>query len=43
VIDEGRVVEDGTIRELRQAGGLFEQMWQLQAEGLADEPAMDAA
>jgi ATP-binding cassette subfamily B protein len=43
VVDEGRIVEDGTIRELRQAGGLFEQMWQLQAEGLADEPAMDAA
>ena len=43
VIDEGRIVEDGTIRELRQAGGLFEQMWQLQAEGLAGEPAMDAA
>ena len=43
VIDQGRIVEDGSIRELRRAGGLFEQMWQLQAEGLADDFAMDAA
>ncbi|CAO4136378.1 hypothetical protein OFEAOIEE_LOCUS4132 [Methylorubrum extorquens] len=43
VVSEGRVVEDGTVRQLRQAGGLFEEMWRLQAEGLSDESAMDAA
>jgi ATP-binding cassette subfamily B protein len=43
VISDGRIVEDGTIRQLRQAGGLFEQMWQLQAEGLTDTLVMDVA
>lgn len=43
VINEGRIVEDGTFRELRQAGGLFGEMWLLQVEGLADEPVLDAA
>jgi len=34
VIDQGRVVEDGTATDLRRAGGVFAQMWRLQAEGL---------
>ncbi|MHB2205854.1 hypothetical protein [Methylobacterium sp. CM6257] len=36
VINQGRIVEDVSIRALRQADGLFEQMWQPQAEGLED-------
>ncbi|CAO4164192.1 ABC transporter ATP-binding protein [Methylorubrum extorquens] len=43
VVSEGRIVEDGTVRQLRQAGGLFEEMWRLQAEGLSDESVMNAA
>ncbi len=35
VIDDGRVVEDGTVAELRNRKGLFDRMWQLQVEGLA--------
>ncbi|MDB5596400.1 MAG: ABC-type multidrug transport system, ATPase and permease component [Hyphomicrobiales bacterium] len=31
VIDDGRIVEDGTFSELRRAGGLFEEMWRRQA------------
>ncbi|CAO4155411.1 ABC transporter ATP-binding protein [Methylorubrum extorquens] len=42
VVSDGRIVEDGTVRQLRQAGGLFEEMWRLQAEGLSDESVMDA-
>ncbi|KQP31455.1 ABC transporter ATP-binding protein [Methylobacterium sp. Leaf100] len=34
VIDQGRVVEDGSPAALRGAGGVFARMWQLQAEGL---------
>ena len=34
VIDQGRVVEDGSPAFLRHAGGVFERMWRLQAEGL---------
>jgi ATP-binding cassette subfamily B protein len=43
VISEGHIVEDGTVRALRQAGGLFAEMWRLQAEGLSDDTVMDAA
>ena len=42
VVSDGRIVEDGAVRQLRQAGGLFEEMWRLQAEGLSDESVMDA-
>jgi ATP-binding cassette, subfamily B, bacterial len=38
VTDGGRIVEDGTIRDLRLAGGLFEPMWQLQAEVSQAQP-----
>jgi len=43
VIDGGRIVEDGPIRDLRLAGGLFEPMWQLQAEGIAGAAVIEAA
>ncbi|AWN37162.1 ABC transporter ATP-binding protein [Methylobacterium radiodurans] len=43
VVEGGRIVEDGTIRQLREANGLFEEMWRLQAEGLSDAGVMDAA
>jgi ATP-binding cassette subfamily B protein len=43
VIEEGRIVEDGTAAELRRAGGLFDRMWRLQAEGLSADPVQDAA
>ncbi len=43
VLDEGRVVEDGTVGELRRRGGLFDRMWRLQAEGLLGDDFMHAA
>jgi len=43
VIEEGRIVEDGTAAELRRAGGLFDRMWRLQAEGLSADPVQYAA
>ena len=33
VIDGGRIVEDGSPAALRRRGGLYERLWQLQAEG----------
>jgi ATP-binding cassette subfamily B protein len=36
VIDRGEVIEDGSPTELRRAGTMFERMWRMQAEGLAD-------
>ena len=35
VVDEGRIVEDGTADELRRRGGLFAAMWRLQAGNAA--------
>ncbi|MGA1805328.1 hypothetical protein [Rhizobium sp. HT1-10] len=35
VIDQGKVVEDGSLADLRRPGTMFERMWRLQAEGLA--------
>lgn len=37
VLDQGRIVEDGSPEFLRQQGGLFERLWRLQAEGFALE------
>jgi ATP-binding cassette subfamily B protein len=37
VIDQGRIVEEGTPAQLRSRGGLFEKMWRLQADGLFAE------
>jgi len=34
VMNGGRIVEEGTVAELRSRGGLFDRMWRLQAEGL---------
>jgi ATP-binding cassette subfamily B protein len=39
VMSEGRIVEDGTVPELRARGGMFERMWRLQAEGVSLEAA----
>jgi ATP-binding cassette subfamily B protein len=39
VVHDGRIVEDGTPAALRERGGLFHRMWQLQAEGLSLEEA----
>jgi ATP-binding cassette subfamily B protein len=44
VMMNGRVVEDGTVAELRHQEGLFDRMWRLQAEGLSlDTVVEDAA
>jgi ATP-binding cassette subfamily B protein len=32
VLNGGRIVEDGTMLELRRRGGLFDRMWRLQAD-----------
>jgi ATP-binding cassette, subfamily B, bacterial len=42
VIDQGRIVEEGTPAELRSRAGLFERMWRMQAEGLDSEAAADS-
>jgi ATP-binding cassette subfamily B protein len=34
VLERGKVVEDGSIAELRRRGGVFERMWRAQVEGL---------
>jgi ATP-binding cassette, subfamily B, bacterial len=34
VVQQGRIVEEGSARELRRQGRLFEKMWRLQADGL---------
>jgi ATP-binding cassette subfamily B protein len=44
VLDQGRIVEDGTPAELRRRGGLFEALWRMQADGFRlDGPTADAA
>jgi ATP-binding cassette subfamily B protein len=44
VIQNGRIVEDGTPAQLRMLNGVFEAMWRLQARGLSiDEPVEEAA
>ena len=43
VVEDGRIVEDGNATDLRRAGGLFDRMWRLQAEGLPRNEAQDAA
>jgi ATP-binding cassette subfamily B protein len=35
VIDGGRIIEEGTLRELREYGGVSDKMWRLQSEGLS--------
>jgi ATP-binding cassette subfamily B protein len=41
VIDQGRIVEDGSVAELRAKRGLFSRMWRLQSEGLLHEEAAE--
>ena len=43
VICDGRICEDGTVEDLRRAGGMFDRMWRLQAEGLSQDAVMDPA
>jgi len=44
VLNGGRVVEDGTMRDLRRRGGIFDRMWRMQArQVLFDEGAGEAA
>ncbi|WP_246663464.1 ABC transporter ATP-binding protein [Phyllobacterium endophyticum] len=40
VINEGRIIEDGSVSELRTKGGMFDRMWRLQAEGLSVDEAV---
>lgn len=37
VVEDGRTVEDGKAADLRRAGGLFDRMWRLQADGLVSD------
>jgi ATP-binding cassette, subfamily B, bacterial len=39
VIEDGRVVEEGTAAQLRARGGLFEKLWRLQTEGVLTDDA----
>jgi ATP-binding cassette subfamily B protein len=39
VIDNGRIVEDGSPRDLRERRGAFDRIWRLQSEGLASQNA----
>ena len=44
VLDQGRIVEDGTPADLRRRGGLFEALWRMQADSFTlDVPTADAA
>jgi ATP-binding cassette subfamily B protein len=43
VMENGRVVEDGGVAELRARGGVFERMWRVQAEGLAEADEVEKA
>jgi ATP-binding cassette subfamily B protein len=39
VLQEGRIVEDGSPAELRQQQGLFSSLWRMQAGGFAPDGA----
>ena len=43
VVNDGRIVEDGTVDDLRRQGGLFHRMWHLQAHGLSSDDIKNAA
>ncbi|UEM25011.1 ABC transporter ATP-binding protein/permease (plasmid) [Skermanella mucosa] len=43
VLSDGVVVEDGSPAELRRCCGIFDRMWRLQADGLAESMQVDAA
>lgn len=41
VLHEGRIVEDGSPKDLIRRGGVFARLWRLQAEGLSLEEALE--
>jgi ATP-binding cassette, subfamily B, bacterial len=41
VLMDGKVVEDGPPLELRRAGGVFDRLWRMQADGLSVEDAVE--
>jgi ATP-binding cassette subfamily B protein len=43
VLTDGEIVEDGRPAALRRRGGVFDGMWRLQADSLAEAMRMDAA
>jgi ATP-binding cassette subfamily B protein len=43
VLERGKIVEDGSIAELRRRGGVFERMWRAQVEGLTGPQEMERA
>ena len=43
VVDDGRIIEDGSAEELLRRGDVFARMWRLQAEGLSSGDLVDAA
>ncbi|HZS83578.1 MAG TPA: ABC transporter ATP-binding protein [Stellaceae bacterium] len=43
VVMDGKVVEDGAPAELRRRGGIFDQLWRMQAEGLSMDEAVERA
>ena len=43
VVDDGRIVEDGTAAELLRRGDVFARMWRLQADGLSSDDLTEAA
>jgi ATP-binding cassette, subfamily B, bacterial len=43
VLDNGRIVEDGSPGELLRIGGAFHHLWRLQAEGFVQEQERPAA
>jgi ATP-binding cassette subfamily B protein len=39
VLVDGRIVEDGSPEQLRRSGGVFDALWNLQADGFAGRPS----
>ena len=43
VLDQGRIVEQGSHRELLAANGHYAALWRRQAGGFIDAPGLEAA
>ncbi|MBX6367168.1 MAG: ABC transporter ATP-binding protein [Rhodospirillales bacterium] len=43
VIEDGRIVEDGSPQELRRRRGAFDRLWRLQADGLSMEAPVESS